>query len=150
MRIFRVVKEVINYRFFNRTIRKASSESPVWSKLKLRKDWFNRVYTVINLPPSITNSPDFPNEGRPGYVMEELETVNKYLSEELQLQELITVRIEPIKEVNGDSFLVVYFYLFREITILWILRNILILTAFAFLIMNWNTVINYLSGLIGG
>lgn len=137
MRIIRVIKELNNYRFFRRSIRKASIESPKWSKLKLRRDWFDRIYTVINLPPTITNSPEFPAEGRPSYVMEELDPINKYLSEDLQLQELITVRMEPIKEVNGDSFLVVYFYLFRELTILWIIRNLLIVSSCVIAWIKW-------------
>ena len=128
-RIVKVVKELYNYLEFRRVVKKESLDSPKWTKLKLRYDWLGRIYTVVNLPAEITNSPDFPNEARPSYVMDEVGPINDYLGTDLNLNELITVSFEPIKEVEGDSFLVVYYYLFRYFTIFWLVRNIVILIS---------------------
>jgi hypothetical protein len=64
-RIFKVLKEIRLYREYLKVIKKESLDSPEWSKLRLRRDWFGRIYTVFNLPPEVTKSPDFPKYARP-------------------------------------------------------------------------------------
>jgi hypothetical protein len=62
IRFFRIFREIRIYFEYLNQIRLESVNSPKWSKLKLRKDWIGRIYTVINLPPEVTQSPDFPKE----------------------------------------------------------------------------------------
>ena len=65
LRIFKVIKELGLYREYLSEIKKQSLDSPEWGKLRLRRDWFGRIYTVVNLPPEVTQSPDFPKYARP-------------------------------------------------------------------------------------
>lgn len=135
MRILRLYKEIRNYITYKNIVKRESMDSPKWSRFKLRVDWINRIYTVVNLPPEVTKSTDFPEEGRPAYVMEEISKINDYLGIDLNLSEVITVGMEPIK--GTDSYLVYWFFLFRELTILYIMRLLIILGLVIFSILEW-------------
>lgn len=145
IRIIRLYRELANYRAYKKVIKKESFDSPKWSKFRLRKDWINRIYTVVNLPKSITESPDFPREGRPAYVMDEVSPINDYLGMELNLSEVITIGMEPVKEVNGDSYLVYWFFLFRELTIMYVLRLISMISLLTWGIIKWENIYNFVA-----
>ena len=121
LKIFGVLKDLKLYSDYLTVIKKESLSSPQWAKFKLRKDWFGRIYTVVNLPPEVTQSRDFPEEARPAFVFEEIRPINEYLTK-LNLHELIAPLLKPISETNGDSFLVVYYFVFRELSWVWIVR----------------------------
>jgi hypothetical protein len=123
-KIHKVIKDIILYRRYKKIINKESKDSPVFSKLNLRLDWVGRIYTVVNLPPEVTMSPDFPKDARPAYVFEEMRPANEYLTK-LNLQELLIPSAKPLAENNGDSYLYVYNFYFRSITWGWIFRFIL-------------------------
>ena len=118
-RIFKVLKEISLYREYLKVIKKESLDSPEWSKLRLRKDWFGRIYTVFNLPPEVTKSPDFPKYARPAFVFDQ---------------------IKPIKE----SFLVVYSFVFRQISILWMARLAVEITLIAWTVNHWDWILSFL------
>lgn len=139
IRIFKVLREIRLYREYLGVIKKESLDSPEWSKLRLRKDWFGRIYTVFNLPPEVTKSPDFPKYARPGFVFDQIKPINDYLTR-LRLQELITPTMNPIQGTDEESFLVVYTFVFRQITVLWMLRFLLQVSGIIFLIFNWDLV----------
>ena len=120
LKIFKVIKELMLYRDYLKIIKKESTDSPNWSRKRLRKDWIGRIYTVINLPPEVIFSPDVPKEARPSFVMSEIKPINEYL-QSLNLQEIITLNIVPLKENNEDSYLVVYQFVFRYLSWMWIL-----------------------------
>ena len=46
-------------------------DSPLWVKNNLRVDWIGRIYTVVNLPPEVTMSPDLPRELWPAYLIDQ-------------------------------------------------------------------------------
>ena len=139
IRIFKVLREIRLYREYLGVIKKESLDSPEWSKLRLRKDWFGRIYTVFNLPPEVTKSPDFPKYARPGFVFDQIKPINDYLTR-LRLQELITPTMNPIQGTDEESFLVVYTFVFRQITVLWMLMFLLQVSGIIFLIFNWDLV----------
>lgn len=120
-RIFKVIKEIRLYRQYTKIIRDEELNSPKWSRANLRRDWIYRIYTVVNLPPQVTMSQDFPEESKPSFVMSELKPINEYLKY-LNLEELLTMGINPIENTSNNSWLVVYQFVFRQITWLWILR----------------------------
>lgn len=120
-RIFKVIKEIRLYREYTKIIRDEELNSPKWSRANLRRDWIYRIYTVVNLPPQVTMSQDFPEESKPSFVMSELKPINEYLKY-LNLEELLTMGINPIENTSNNSWLVVYQFVFRQITWLWILR----------------------------
>jgi hypothetical protein len=120
-RLFKVIREIRLYREYTRIIKKEKDESPFWKRKNLRLDNLNRIYTVINLPAQVLASSELPKEVRPSYVITEIKPINEYLKG-LNLHELLTMWVEPIKDTNDESFLVVYQFLFRDITWLWVLR----------------------------
>ena len=123
-RIIKVIKEIRLYREYSRIIKKEESESQIWRRRNLRRDRLNRIYTVVNLPLQVLASVDLPRESRPSFVIQELKPINEYLKS-LNLEEIITMWIEPVKGTDEESYLVVYQFLFRHLSWLWILRLIL-------------------------
>lgn len=146
-RIFKVLKEIKLYREYLKTIRKESLDSPEWTKLRLRKDWFGRIYTVINLPPEVTKSPDFPRYARPSFVFDQIRPINDYLTR-LRLQELIAPLLNPVDGTDEESFLVIYSFVFRQITWMWIFRMILEVFLIGLIVTNWSTISGWVSLLI--
>ena len=128
IRLFRVIREIILYIEYISQIKAEEKSSPTFNKFNLRVDWIGRIYTVINLPPEVTQSPDLPKDSRPAFVLEEIKPINDYLKQ-LRLEELITLGFRPIKGTNDDSFLVIYYFLFKELTWMWIFAVTLFWTS---------------------
>jgi hypothetical protein len=144
LRLLSVLKDLKLYSDFISITKKESIDSPEWNKLKLRRDWFGRIYTVVNLPPEVTQSRDFPVEARPAWVFEEIRPINEYLTR-LNLQEIIAPLLRPLPEANGDSFLVIYYFVFREFSWMWILRFLLEIFVFSYVYFNWSYLLGLLS-----
>ena len=142
-RIFKVLKEISLYREYLKAIKKESLDSPEWSKLRLRKDWFGRIYTVFNLPPEVTKSPDFPKYARPAFVFDQIKPINEYLTK-LSLQELIAPLMNPVEGTEEESFLVVYSFVFRQISILWMARLAVEITLIAWVVNHWEWISSFL------
>lgn len=142
-RIFKVLKEISLYREYLKVIRKESLDSPEWSRLRLRKDWFGRIYTVFNLPPEVTRSPDFPKYARPAFVFDQIKPINEYLTR-LRLQEFIAPLINPVKGTDEESFLVVYSFVFRQITILWMVRLVGEISLVVLVYNHWDWISSFL------
>lgn len=140
-RIFKVLKEISLYREYLKAIKKESLDSPEWSKLRLRKDWFGRIYTVFNLPPEVTKSPDFPKYARPAFVFDQIKPINEYLTK-LSFQELIAPLMNPVEGTDEESFLVVYSFVFRQISILWMARLAVEIAIIAWVVNHWDWIIS--------
>ena len=121
LRLRKVIKEIKIYRDYLKIIKKEAEGSKFWTKKNLRIDWIGRIYTVINLPPEVIFSPDLPKESRPSFVLNEIKPINDYLKS-LDIEEIITLYIDPVEGSNEESYLVVYQYVFRNLTLLWMLR----------------------------
>jgi hypothetical protein len=119
LKIVKVIKEILLYREYLKILNKESQDSPNWVKLKLRKDWFGRIYTVVNLPPEVTMSRDFPKESRPAFAFEMSKPINDYLTS-LNLQEVVVPGMTPIKGTDDESFLIIYGFLFRHFSFVWL------------------------------
>jgi len=141
LKIFKVWKDIKIYRDYLKIVENESKNSPLWARKNLRADWFGRIYTVVNLPPEVIFSADLPKESRPSFVMNELKSTNEYLKS-LNLEEIITLGIEPVKGTNDESYLVVYQYVFRELSWIWIFRFILEIGLIIFAIANRSYLIN--------
>ena len=140
-RIFKVLKEISLYREYLKAIKKESFDSPEWSKLRLRKDWFGRIYTVFNLPPEVTKSPDFPKYARPAFVFDQIKPINEYLTK-LSLQELIAPLMNPVEGTDEESFLVVYSFVFRQISILWMARLAVEIALISWVVNHWDWILS--------
>jgi hypothetical protein len=142
-RLLKILKELRVYYQYRNSVYDESINSPIWTRLRLRKDWLRRIYTVVNLPPEVTMSREFPVDARPAYVFEELKPVNDYLTK-LNLQEVLTPVLKPIPETNGDSYLVIYYFFFRYLSWIWIFRFIIEVVVIVLLALNWELIINYI------
>ena len=140
-RIFKVLKEISLYREYLKAIKKESLDSPEWSKLRLRKDWFGRIYTVFNLPPEVTKSPDFPKYARPAFVFDQIKPINEYLTK-LSFQELIAPLMNPVEGTDEESFLVVYSFVFRQISILWMARLAVEIALISWVVSHWDWILS--------
>ena len=141
MRFLRIIREFRNFLDYLKITKKESFDSPLWAKLNLRRDWVGRIYTVINLPPEVINSPDFPDDAKPAWVFEECKTINQYLLK-LNLHELITVTFKPIDGTANNSFLVIYSFLWRELTFLYIVSRISIIGLLFYIIAHYGVILN--------
>jgi hypothetical protein len=119
-KIFGVIKDIRNYLFLRKTIKKEMMNSPIWSKNNLRVDWIGRIYTVVNLPPEVTMSPDLPRELWPAYLIDQSKGLNEYLTS-LNLHEIIIPEYKEIPE--STSYLLVYYPYFRDLTLWWIISR---------------------------
>jgi hypothetical protein len=81
-------------------------------------------------------SPDFPEDSKPSFVISELKPVNEYLKY-LNLEELLTMGIEPIEGTQNNSWLIVYQFLFRQLSWLWIFSFLFQITLIILLISYW-------------
>jgi len=88
-------------------------------------------------------SSDFPEESKPSFVVSELKPINEYLKY-LNLQELLTMSIEPIEETQNNSWLIVYQFLFRQLSWVWIFSFLVQISLIIILIVYWNLLINFL------
>jgi hypothetical protein len=141
LKFFKVYGDIRVYRDYLKTIDKESKNSPIWVRKGLRIDWFGRIYTVVNLPPEVIYSADLPKEARPSFVMNEIKPINDYLKA-INIEEIITLGIEPIKDTNEEAYLVVYQYVFRELSWMWIFRFIIEIGLIIFAILNRSYIIN--------
>lgn len=141
LRLFKVIREISLYRDYSKIIKKEASNAQLWSKRKLRLDFFNRIYTVINLPPEVLYSADLPKESRPSFVISETKHINDYLKS-LNLEELLTMWIEPVKGTDEEAYLVVYQFLFRYLSWLWLLRFVIEISVIIAIIFNFNSIIS--------
>jgi hypothetical protein len=140
-RLFKVIKELSLYREYIRIIKKEETDSPIWARRNLRRDYLNRIYTVVNLPPQVLLSVDLPRDARPSFVISELKPTNEYFKS-LNLEELLTMWIEPVKGTDEESYLAVYQFLFRHLSWLWILRFLIEVSLITFIIIKWDWVLN--------
>jgi hypothetical protein len=142
-KLLRVLKEISLYREYVKQIRSEELNSPLWSRKNLRRDYLNRIYTVVNLPPEVLMSNDLPKEARPSFVLNEIKPINAYLKS-LNLEEILTLWIDPVKGTNDESYLVVYQFVFREISWIWIFRFILEISLILLIYIKWDYISNLL------
>lgn len=127
-KIFGVINDIKNYLYLRKIIKKEMMDSPLWVKNNLRVDWIGRIYTVVNLPPEVTMSPDLPKELWPAYLIDQSKGLNEYLTS-LNLHEII---IPEYKEIpDSTSYLLVYYPYFRNFTRWWIFTRVIFWTSIA-------------------
>lgn len=125
-----VIKDINNYLYLKKVVKRESLNSPIWAKNNLRVDWIGRIYTVMNLPPEVTLSPDMPREVWPAYLLDQSKGLNEYLTS-LNLHEII---IPEYKEIpDSTSYLLVYSFYFRSLGWGWFLSRSIIWTAIYFI-----------------
>jgi hypothetical protein len=139
-KIIKVIKELLIYRDFIKSIRNDMKISPIWTRKNLRVDKINRIYNVINLPPEVILSNDLPVESRPSFVLSEIKPINDHFRS-LQLEELMTLWLEPVKGTNNEAYLVVYQFIFRDISWIWVARFLIEIISIVLLVTYWHKII---------
>lgn len=104
-----------------RKIIRKNQGSADWQRFNLRVDWVGRIYTVFNPSPADKGDDDFVLQTKMG---ERMIPCHKYISD-LGLSEIVGVSGEKIP--NSDSYLVVYYPIFKYITTWRMVRNAIIL-----------------------
>ena len=124
MKIFRILKEISNFFFIRRTIRK-NKNTDSWKKHNLKVGYFGIMYTVVNLPPEVYESEE---QYFQLYVIEQLKPINEYLAS-LNLQEVVTLRIDNKcdKDLGIFAFGIKYVPLFRDLSFGWIIKWMMII-----------------------
>lgn len=119
-----IVREVSNYFYLRRILRKESEKGPdsKWLKLNLRRNWYGRIYTVVSLREEDMGEEEVVRNWK---AMEMMRPVNEYLTS-LDLQEIIFPSIEQIP--NSRSYLIVYSPPFKELTWKWFFTRLIVIT----------------------
>jgi len=125
-----VIKDINNYLYLRKVVKRESVNSPIWAKNNLRVDWIGRIYTVMNLPPEVTLSPDMPREVWPAYLIDQSKGLNEYLTS-LNLHEIIAPEYTEIPD--STSYLLVYSFYFRSLGWGWVLSRSIIWTSIYFI-----------------
>lgn len=143
MKLFKVIKEITDFFFIGRTLRKAS-KTETWKKFNLRRGWFNVAYTVINLPPEVYESEEMYHRT---YVIEEVSPINEYFKE-LNLAEVVSVETIDIgnKDQGIYAYLIKYEPLFRVFSLWWIIKWSLLIGAIWWSVAHFNLV-SYIASL---
>lgn len=119
-KIRRIFKEINNFFYIKKTIKKESSKlSGQWKSFNLRSNWLCRIYTVISLSEDQMGEEEIV---RNYFAMEKMKEMNEYMSS-LNFQEIVYPSIEKIPD--SRSYLVVYSPLFRDLTFGWLVFLIL-------------------------
>jgi hypothetical protein len=141
-----MLKEIWIYFKFRKLVKKFSNDDIIWTRQGLRVDWLCRIYTVVNLPPQVTLSPDLPKESWPSFVFESIKPINDYFRT-IGLEEMMTVSLDPIDKTNQESYLVVYYFLFKKLTFWRFLLYLIVLPASAIYstIHFWSEILKFLN-----
>ncbi len=115
-------EDIRNYLILIQTIKKHRNTAD-WQRFNLRTDWVNRIYTVFNPRPE--------DKGDDANVIkiklgERMIPCHKYI-DSIGLSEIVGVSGEQIPD--SESYLVVYYPLFRYITVWRMIRNIILVSV---------------------
>lgn len=137
MRILEIIKEIRNYFFVGKVLKKAS-KTKEWKEHKLRRGWFNVAYTVVNLPPEVFESEEIYYKT---YVIEQLKPINEYL-DGLNLSEVVSLEVEEkVNKENGEfAYLVKYEPIFRSFSLGWILKWSCVLAVCAWVVLRFDLI----------
>jgi hypothetical protein len=120
-RIFLAYREIVNFFYIKRTA-KRESKTATWQSFALRVDWVGRIYTVLNLRKEDIGDEDLVKRTK---LLEKMVPINKYLSS-LDLSEIVFPAME---QVSDRSYLVVYSPIFKNFTLLYAIRILLIIAV---------------------
>ena len=137
------IKEIRNYLFIGRTLKKAS-KSDEWKKLKLRRGWFNVVYTLVNLPPEVFESEAAYYQA---YVIEELKPINAYL-ESLNLAEVVSLEVRDVSnpEEGVYAYLAKYEPLFKEFSLWFVIKWTFLISLTTWLTVKFSLIEQIING----
>jgi hypothetical protein len=106
------IQELKNWFYIKSTIKKEKKNpDSEWHKLKLRNNWFGRIYTVVSLREEDTGEETMVQNYR---AMEKMRPINDYLAS-LDFTEIVFPSIEKISE--SRSYLIIYSPIFKNLTI---------------------------------
>lgn len=120
IKIHKVLIDIRNYFTLRKIAKRESLSSPIWAKQGLRMDWIGRIYTVYNLPPEVTKSPDIPKGAWIAYVIDQAKPLNQYLTD-LNLQEILEPDYREIPD--SESYLLIYKPYFQVLGWSWIITR---------------------------
>lgn len=120
------IKEVVNFFYIGKAIKKLKQKQE-WSDLKLRVDWVNRIYTVINLRKENLGDPEQVKEF---LVKKQATEISKFLNTE-DLDGEIMYPI--IKKETERSYPIIFVPAFNYFSIYYIIKFLLVLSLLIYL-----------------
>ena len=140
------LREFRAWRYIVKTC-KRESMTKQWNELGLRVDWVGRIYTVINLANGDIGES---NTVKNLKIIERTRDINKYL-ESLGFVEIVSPFISPLcgqcgstvfvedevcpkcgNKLRHQSYLVIYSPLFRNFTLWYLIKFIIVISALVF------------------
>jgi hypothetical protein len=135
--MFSAFKEFLLYLKYRKIVKQEYLNDPIWTRQNLRYDWLCRIYTVVNLPPEVTMSRDFPIESRPSFVFDSIKPINTYLRK-TGIEEMVSISLDPVSGTNNESYLVVYYFIFKKFNLLYFIFYFLAIpSSLIFLVYNF-------------
>jgi hypothetical protein len=71
-------------------------------------------------------SPDIPPDARGPFVFDAIKPINDYMRR-TGIEEMITISIDPVDGTDKESYLVVYYFMFRAFNFWWFLFYLVLL-----------------------
>jgi hypothetical protein len=128
------LKEIFNYFKYLKIILYAKKHNALWKEFKFKLDWFGRVWFVLNLRDEDLGEPDLVKKSK---VIQRLQPYHAFFEEELELSEAITVSVE---QKTDRSFLIVYYPIFKYLTVFKVFMFVFISFIFSFLLFHFNII----------
>lgn len=126
MKIFGVLKDIINYFTILRFIRK-NKDTKDWKFFKFRSDWIGRIYTVINLTKDEFNEPEDVRQIR---LIEHLAPMTEYFANH-NMSEILRLKLKQIP--NTYSYLVLFLPMFYYLNFKYIFIRISVIAIIIYL-----------------
>jgi hypothetical protein len=114
------IRDIRNFLYLRSVVRKNVGTAD-WTRLDLRADWVYRIYTVVNPDPGDKGDDENMLKIKMG---EKMIPYHRYI-EDIGLGEVVAVSAEKIPD--SESYLLVYYPLFRRITTWRVVRNLFFL-----------------------
>lgn len=121
-----IIKDVLNYFYIASSVIKHKNDLE-WNAMNIRYDWVFRIYTVVSLKEEdLEQEEDFQSR----MIIERTMPINDYLCDKVELIELLTPRVSRIND--SLSYLVIYYPVFYQLSIFYVLYYTISLTLLGF------------------
>ena len=150
--LFRVINDFQNYRDWIRIIKKEEANpKSKYNNFGLNRNAFYNLYLPVSLDDGDRNLPEKLLRMR---LVESLAPIHRYLDEDLGFSEYIVPEFNQFYDDENKPTLtygVVYKFAFKKFSIEWLIKWVIILGIFTFILIRWpiiSTLIKWISNLI--
>jgi len=147
--ISKVIKDIINYRDWIKTIKKEKNNpNSVYNKMNMGHNYFYTIYFPLVLPQEDKELPDNIKKLR---VIESLTPIHRYFDDELGFAEYIVPEFNQFYDEYDNPTLaygIVYRFAFKRLSLGWVLSRLTFLVLLILGILNYSRIVDWLTNLI--